>query len=90
MKIISEKDNPLLKRKEIIAELDYDKGPTPSKAQLQLLFAKKFSVEPEKVEISKILSETGMAKGRAWIKIWDEKKVPIYSKAKEKPEKNNG
>lgn len=93
-KILSEKENPLMKRKEVLIELDYGNGATPSKASLQPVLAKDFSVDVQQLEISKILSESGIPKGKAWIKIWEEKKVPIYAELKKekkpkeaKPEK---
>lgn len=86
--IIEEKENPLLKRKEILISVDYEGGATPSKAYLQKSFAEHFKVGIEKVEVTKILSETGLAKGKALVKIWQDKKVPIYSEIKkEKAEK---
>ncbi len=77
IEIIEEKENPFLKRKEIIAKLKFD-GATPSKAELQKKFAEKFSAEREQVEISKIMSDFGRPAGKVWIKIWNEKKVPVY------------
>ncbi len=81
-KIVSEKENPLFKRREIIIAMDYDGGPTPSKVALQSSLSKRFSVELQQVEISKILSENGMSKGKIWIKIFEEKRVPLYSELK--------
>lgn len=80
--IIEEKENPLLKRKEILIRLDYEGSSTPSKAELQKLFAGHFKANIENVEISKVLSEIGLTKGKVWVKIWKEKKVPIYSELK--------
>lgn len=76
-KEIDQKQNPLLKRKEIIVEMDYD-GATPSKAVLQQMFAKEFKSEPNKVEISKIISYIGKDSGKIWLKIWEDKEVKIY------------
>jgi len=80
-KIISEKQNPVMKRRELLAEIEYDRV-TPSKAHVQEHVAAKLSVNPENVEVSKILSEHGKPKGKAWINIWESKKVPLYSQAK--------
>ena len=80
MKIIKDFDNRLMKRRELIVEIDYNGGPTPSKAELQKFFATKFAVEPGRVEISKIMSKKGHASGRVWIKIWDEPKVEVLFK----------
>ena len=92
--IIEEKENPMLKRKEILISLDYEKGSTPSKADLQKVLSEQMNANIENVEISKVLSEMGLSRGKAWIKIWQEKKVPIYSEIKKekkpkepKPEK---
>lgn len=83
---IEEKENPMLKRKEIIMSLDYEGGSTPSKAEVQKLLSEQLNANIENVEISKILSEVGRTGGKAWIKVWQEKKVPIYSELKKKKE----
>lgn len=79
--IISEKQNPVMKRREMLAEIKYDRV-TPSKAHLQEHIAVKLSVSPESVEVAKIISEHGKPSGKAWIKIWEEKKIPLYAQAK--------
>ncbi|MFH1473503.1 MAG: hypothetical protein ABIE55_01280 [Candidatus Aenigmatarchaeota archaeon] len=86
-KVLNEKENPMLKRKEIMVSLDYDGGSTTSKADLQKLLSEQLNASIESVEISKILSETGRTGGKAWVKVWQEKKVPIYSETKKKGEK---
>jgi ribosomal protein S24E len=86
-KILEEKENPMLKRKEILMSLDYEGGSTPSKADLQKLLSEQLNANIESVEISKILSEIGRTRGKSWVKIWQEKKVPIYSEKKKKEEK---
>lgn len=87
IQVVTEKENPLLKRKEIIIALDYDGKATPSKAELQKLLAEHFKASVDSIEISKLLSEIGIPKGKAWIKIWKEKKVPIYSEVKKEKAK---
>ena len=89
IQVISEKENPLLKRREVLASIDYQGGPTPSKADLQKTLADNFKVNIDNLEISKIISEVGISKGKIWIKIWHEKKVPIYAEIKKekKPKK---
>ncbi len=86
IEIINEFDNRVMKRKEYVLKIDYGGGATPSKGDLQLLIAKKMAVEPEKVEIVKILSEKGYPAGKVWVKIWDEPKVEVIKK----PEENKG
>jgi len=82
VQIITEKENPLLKRKEVIISIDYDGGATPSKAELQKMVAEQLKANIENIEIAKILSEIGIPRGKAWVRIWQEKKVPIYSEIK--------
>lgn len=82
--LISEKENPLFKRKEVLMSLDYGGGSTPSKAEVQKALADHFKVNADSVEIFKIISETGLPRGKVWIKIWQDKKVQIYSELKKK------
>ncbi|NOZ81956.1 MAG: 30S ribosomal protein S24e [Candidatus Micrarchaeota archaeon] len=67
--VISEKKNPVMKRRELVLSVDYNGGPTPSKEELKNKISAVLSVEPERVEVSKVLSEKGAARGRVWIKI---------------------
>lgn len=82
--VIEEKENPLLKRKELLLSIDYEGGSTPSKAELQKFLAEQLNANIETLEISKVLSEIGLTRGKAWVKIWEEKKIPLYSEAKKK------
>jgi ribosomal protein S24E len=85
--VIEEKENPLLKRKELLLSIDYEGGSTPSKADMQKFLSEQLNANIENLEISKVLSEMGMARGKAWVKIWEEKKIELYSKKKKaKPE----
>ena len=81
--IVEDRENPLFKRRDVMAVVNFGSAATPSKAELQKAMAEKFKVAPESVEVTKVLSEVGMAKGRAWIKVWQEKKVPIYGQKAE-------
>ncbi len=74
-------------RREMVIKIDYGGGATPSKAELQAIVAKKFAVEPRRVEIVKIMSEKGYSAGKIWVKIWDEPKVEVLFEEK-KPEKD--
>jgi len=82
--VLEEKENPVLKRKELVISLDYQQGSTPSKMDLQKALSEQMNANIEGIEISKIISETGLPMGKAWVKIWQEKKIPLYKK-KEKP-----
>lgn len=84
-KKISEKHNPLLKRKEVMVGINYD-GSTPSKASLQQALAKDFNTDPKHIEITKVVTEVGRDKGIISLKVWETKEIPIYgAKAEAKP-----
>lgn len=83
LEIKNEKTNPLMKRKELLIEIENPEECTPSRAGVQMLLSKQISTEPEKIEIVKIISESGMPKSKAHVFIWDEKKVEDLSKKKE-------
>jgi small subunit ribosomal protein S24e len=87
LKVIEEKENPVLKRREMIASLDYERGSTPSKAELQKALSEQLNADIESIEIGKILSDVGRSIGMAWIKVWNEKKVPVYKTKKEAEKK---
>lgn len=66
--ILSQKQNPLLKRKEIAFEVDHSKeGKTSSRLELRRNLAKMLDTEPDLVFVSKIKTKTGAmtAKGKA-------------------------
>lgn len=74
---ISEKSNPIFKRKEIVLGMNYN-GATPSKLSLQQTLAKEFNTQPNRVEINKILTETGKDIGKVWVRIWQDKEIALY------------
>jgi ribosomal protein S24E len=82
IEIIEEKENPLFKRRELVAAVNFASSATPSKMALQKALADQLKVGADSVEITKIISENGLPRGKAWIKIWHEKKVPIYTEKK--------
>jgi len=85
IEVITEKTNPLMKRKELVLSIEYASS-TPSKADMQVAVAKQFNAEPNKVEIKKVLSAYGKSSGKIWANIWDEKEIPILGKKEEPKE----
>ncbi len=79
IEVLSQKENPLLKRKELELSVDYEKGPAASKAAVSEFLQKNFSAAAESIEIVSIFSEHGSARGKAAARIWEgkapEKKV---------------
>ena len=85
--VINEKDNPLLKRKELHIDIDHDGSATPAKAELQQLLSKEFKKDVESVDIKNIFSDAGSSSSKATVFIWEEKKVEDLSKVvKKEPE----
>ncbi|MBR9682247.1 MAG: hypothetical protein GOV02_01095 [Candidatus Aenigmarchaeota archaeon] len=82
MEVVTEKANPLMKRKEIVLAIVYASS-TPSKADMQVAVAKQFGSDLNKVEITKIMSTHGKATGKIWASIWEEKEIAIYGKKDE-------
>ena len=78
---VEQKENPLLKRKELILKLDYEGAATPSKKAVSDELAKTLSVPVENVEIRKLITEFGRSMGKAWVKVWDEKPPEKKKKA---------
>jgi len=86
IKIVDEKDNRLIKRQDLIIEIDFERRSTPTKAEIQLAVSKQKGAQQDKVEVSNIFSDTGRAYGKAIVKIWDEKTGFSYVKEKPKEE----
>lgn len=78
--IANEKENPLMKRKELMVSVDHASEATPSKAAIQQALAKDLSKELEFIEVKDIFSGNGEANSKAKVFIWEEKKAPDYSK----------
>ncbi len=75
--IKSEKANPLLKRREIVAEVKQDKAKTVPRVELQKLLASNFNVPEDSVIIEKISTSFG-----TWNCVVDAK---IYEKKEDIP-----
>ena len=84
MSITSEKQNPFMKRKELMIDIEHGTEATPSKASVEDALVKQISVEKDRIEIIDIVSETGMAKSKSRILVWDE---PRPKEVKEEPKK---
>ena len=57
--VIEERENPVMKRKELVLSLDYGLGSTVSKAELQSAVASKLKASADAIEVTKIVSEVG-------------------------------
>jgi len=73
MEVISEKSNPVLKRKEIVVKIKGG-GATPSRKDVVAGVASHFGVEEKLILVDQILTEFGTADARARVKIYDDPK----------------
>jgi len=85
LKISEEKDNPLLHRKEVIAEITFDKA-TPSNAEVSKELADKLKAKEELIVIKKIAGGFGStsAKVTAYVYADKEQKERVEPKIKVK------
>jgi len=92
MDVVEKKENPFLKRIDLMLSVDHTRKATPKRDELEKMIADKFKSVPEKVEIVYIFSEAGLAKSKVKARVWKEKIVVKKEKKKEpkkekKPEK---
>jgi ribosomal protein S24E len=78
--IFKEKENPYMKRKEVVASVEHTTGATPSRASLQQTLAQEWNVAPEQVDVKGIFTRVGKQASRIKIHVWQEAKVPDLSK----------
>jgi len=71
LKITSERDNPVLQRKELTAEIDFEGRATPKSAEVAAEIARLKGAKPELVEMTKMLSSKGRCAGTASAKVWN-------------------
>jgi ribosomal protein S24E len=80
--VLDEKENDLLKRKELKLEIEHLLAATPSKTELLKELATAYSVPEENIIIDYIFTQKGIGKSVAKVKIYKEK-----PKVKEKKQK---
>ncbi|MBS3056441.1 MAG: hypothetical protein J4473_03330 [Candidatus Aenigmarchaeota archaeon] len=84
MNIVGEKENKLLKRKEVELLIEHDKSATPVKAEIQEKVAKLLKTASQQIEIKKISPFYGKSSSRIFAYHWHEKTVPDLKEEKEK------
>ncbi|MBI2583649.1 MAG: hypothetical protein HYW25_03210 [Candidatus Aenigmarchaeota archaeon] len=82
---LKEKNNPHMKRKELMLLWEHIAGATPSRSGIQSLLSKEWSVEPEKVDIKSIFSLKGRPQSRVKVYVWEQPRIQNLSQAKESP-----
>lgn len=90
VKIIEDKQNPLLNRRELKCEIAYD-GATPSREEVKAAIVKALGSNPDTTVVMEIRQNFGARLSHAVIHIYDSKevmKIPSYIlKRSEKKEK---
>jgi small subunit ribosomal protein S24e len=84
--IKQQKNNPYLKRKELVVEIENPEESTPSKIAIQQAISKAVNKPVEHIEIIDIMQGKGVSKALARINVWDEKKMDDLSKPKQPAE----
>jgi ribosomal protein S24E len=86
MDILDKKENPFLKRTDLILMIDHVGQATPKKEEIIKEIAGKFESSPEKVTVEYIFSEFGLAKAKVKAKVWKEKPPEKVKKVKKTEE----
>ncbi len=82
MNVKKETYNKLLKRKELVIDLEHSGKATMSKTDLQNTVASDYKTEAGKVEVVDIFTDVGIAKSVARVFVWDEKILKKNKKPK--------
>ena len=87
MKVLQEKDNQLLGRKEVRFEMRHTGGATPTKASVAKELASKYGVPEENIVIDYVLTKKGIAASEVKAKIYKEKpKIKAHAKSTKEKE----
>lgn len=70
LRITAEKENPVLQRKELKVDVDFEGGPTPKLADVASELAKAKGADAALVEITELATAKGRTAGTANAKIW--------------------
>ena len=79
------KVNPVMKREEVSASVDFEGGPTPSMAAFRAEVSKHMNVSEDRIQVIKMSSHTGLTKGQAWLNVWESAELVPKPKVKAVP-----
>ncbi|MBU5689962.1 MAG: hypothetical protein QXM68_02075 [Candidatus Aenigmatarchaeota archaeon] len=74
VKILSEYENKLLDRKDLVVEIDHENQPTPKKSELEQKLAEHFKTDKNKIDIIYIFSLPGTNSSKVKLKILNKPK----------------
>lgn len=84
VKVINQKENPFLKRKEVECIVNFEAG-TPKSDEIKQAIAKALAAHPDLVYINRFMVNAGAKQGKAEVFVYDSK--DILEKAHKKKEK---
>jgi ribosomal protein S24E len=84
--IVEKKENPFLKRTDLILTVDHKGQATPKAEDIEKSIAEQFKTDPEKVEVIHIFSGAGLTKAKIKARVWKEKTIEKKKKAAPKEE----
>ncbi|GBF36227.1 MAG TPA: 30S ribosomal protein S24e [Methanothermococcus okinawensis] len=87
IEILSERENPLLNRKEIKFLIRYE-GPTPTIKDIKLKIAAMYNVDKNLVIVDKIDQEFGIMESKCYVKIYSDENTMKIVEKKSTLEKN--
>lgn len=87
IEVLSERENPLLSRKEIRCLIRYQ-GPTPTIKDVKLKIAAMYNVDKNLVIVDKIDQEFGKMESKCYVKIYSDEDMMKMIEKKSTLEKN--
>lgn len=73
IKVDRQRDNPLLKRKEIWCRIIYGNEPTPRRDQIRDIIARNLGADKNLVMVDRSIQETGKHEQRSYVKIYSDR-----------------
>ncbi len=70
-RVIEDKYNPLIKRRELLLEIDHKLKSTPMRINLRLKVSEVYGVEIQRVYVKKIMTEYGRGVSKVRVNIYD-------------------
>jgi ribosomal protein S24E len=89
-KVRQDEYNSLLKRKEVLIEVDHEESGTPSRIELKKAVAAKYGTKPENVYVVDVETKTGTQNAICELQVYDDPKiaasiVPKYIQVRDLP-----
>ncbi len=71
VRVVEDKYNPLIKRRELLLEVNHELKSTPMRINLRLKISEVYGVEIQRVYVKKIMTEYGRGVSRVRVNIYD-------------------